>query len=782
MRKYYFIFLIFNLFAITSQAEVTLDGTLGKSGALPGTNYQISADLGQQHGGNLFHSFQDFNLQSHESATFSGPTSVQNIIGRVTGGNPSNIDGTLRSTIPNADLYLLNPYGIMFGKNAKLDVQGGFHASTADYLRLQDGGRFEARYPNNSLLTVAPVAAFGFLTDTPAAITIQDSQLSIPKGKTLSLIGGGIQIHGQKLSFRFFLPAGNDPAAGVYEPILTENIALVSAPSGRIFLSSVVGTGEVMPYESGLIVSETLTGGRIILDHAVVTVNGSQGGNLFIQGDLLDMTHSALLGDTVDQDGGLLDIRVNDLFMRGGVVVNFGTRGMGWSGEMHFHVANQFEATGTDEDNLSNLIFNTSLGMGSSQDIDVNAKQLTLRDGAQIFSGAFDTGNSGNLNIIADQITCSGYTNLQTKEPLFGSGFTSNSLSSKANAGSGGNIKIEAHSLFLQDGGFIGADTFGTGIGGNIEIEADQISLLNGGIIEVDSDGSGNAGAIEIEANESLTLSGMTQDGMPSAVYTDTFSQQMPAGKGGDIEIKTRDLTLSGGGQITANTWGSGLGGLVRVKVTGNLNISGAGVNSQALLSQQFSETSGIFARAYGGYTLAGDAGSVFIRANTIQVTDGGKIATGAVLSGGGNLEITANNLLYLRGGHLITSVAGGTGNGGRITIGNPQFVVLNNGRIVAQADAGKGGDIRIVADQFIATPDSLVSASSNKGISGKVVIHSPDNNIAGNLLALSREFKSIPSFSEFCKHKVLEEKSSFKVTRYRQNRPDPDDWQVSPR
>jgi len=81
---------------------------------------------------------------------------VQNIISRVTGGNPSSIDGTLRSTIPNADWYFLNPYGIMFGPNAKLDVQGGFHASTADYLRLSDGGRFEVRTPQNSLLTVAP--------------------------------------------------------------------------------------------------------------------------------------------------------------------------------------------------------------------------------------------------------------------------------------------------------------------------------------------------------------------------------------------------------------------------------------------------------------------------------------------------------------------------------------------------------------------------------------------------------------------------------------------------
>ena len=121
--------------SLGTNAEVTLDGTLGRSGALPGPDYLIGADLGQQHGGNLFHSFQDFNLNRFESATFSGPNSINNVINRVTGGNSSNIDGLIRSTI-SANMYFLNPNGIMFGPNARLDVQGSFHASTAHYLRL----------------------------------------------------------------------------------------------------------------------------------------------------------------------------------------------------------------------------------------------------------------------------------------------------------------------------------------------------------------------------------------------------------------------------------------------------------------------------------------------------------------------------------------------------------------------------------------------------------------------------------------------------------------------
>jgi len=180
--------------ASSTHAEVVLDGTLGFRGALDGPNYKIGAKLGQQHGGNLFHSFSDFNINIGESATFSGPNSVQNIISRVTGGNPSHINGLLRSTIPEADFYFLNPYGIMFGEGAQLDVQGSFHASTADTLRFADGSEFNARHPEQPLLTVAPISAFGFLTDAPSAITIEDSFLSVSEGNTLSLIGGDLRI------------------------------------------------------------------------------------------------------------------------------------------------------------------------------------------------------------------------------------------------------------------------------------------------------------------------------------------------------------------------------------------------------------------------------------------------------------------------------------------------------------------------------------------------------------------------------------------------------------
>ncbi len=148
MKYYFFVFVCCLNFTV--YAEVVLDGSLGPIGSLEGPNFSIDAELGQQVGSNLFHSFEKFNINFNEFASFSGPETIQNVISRVTGGEGSYIDGGLYSSMPNADMYFINPAGIMFGPNAWLDVQGSFHASTADYLRLGKDGRFDATYPERS--------------------------------------------------------------------------------------------------------------------------------------------------------------------------------------------------------------------------------------------------------------------------------------------------------------------------------------------------------------------------------------------------------------------------------------------------------------------------------------------------------------------------------------------------------------------------------------------------------------------------------------------------------
>jgi filamentous hemagglutinin family protein len=154
------------LAAAPVQAQIVTDGTLGPKVSLQGGEIKIGADLGSRRGDNLFHSFEKFGIATGQSATFTGPGDIRNVISRVTGGEISNIDGKLASKVGQADLYLLNPAGVMFGPNARLDVPGSFHASTAHELRFTDGAHFSALDKNGSGLTVAPPEAFGFLDKT----------------------------------------------------------------------------------------------------------------------------------------------------------------------------------------------------------------------------------------------------------------------------------------------------------------------------------------------------------------------------------------------------------------------------------------------------------------------------------------------------------------------------------------------------------------------------------------------------------------------------------------
>jgi filamentous hemagglutinin family protein len=177
--------------------QVTLSATppAGK------TQYDITG--GTRAGTNLFHSFGDFNVPNNNIANFLNTPvngvlpSTSNILGRVTGGNISNIFGTIQTTgFGNANLFLMNPIGFLFGPNATVNVGGMVAFTSADYLRLADGVLFNATPHANAdaLLSAAPVAAFGFLGSNPGAITVQGSQLSVADGTGISLVGGNITI------------------------------------------------------------------------------------------------------------------------------------------------------------------------------------------------------------------------------------------------------------------------------------------------------------------------------------------------------------------------------------------------------------------------------------------------------------------------------------------------------------------------------------------------------------------------------------------------------------
>ncbi|MCP4111120.1 MAG: filamentous hemagglutinin N-terminal domain-containing protein [Desulfobacteraceae bacterium] len=279
------VFITISIFCFQSSAyaQVVLDGSMGTDAKLHGPDYDIKAGYGYQAGTNLFHSFHTFNINTNESATFSGPATVQNIISRVTGGTGSWIDGNLSSSIAGADLYLLNPAGVMFGANATLDISGSFHVSTADYLRLGGSERFFSVPTEGEVLSTASPAAFGFLDNDVASISFEGSLiqkedwdgtptgLSVSEGKTISVIGGDIEMSGS------YYQELTGTSNGVLEDIQTGSLY---APEGRINIASVASKGEVVPTESGLDISSD-NPGNIYADHALISVSGQGSGNIF---------------------------------------------------------------------------------------------------------------------------------------------------------------------------------------------------------------------------------------------------------------------------------------------------------------------------------------------------------------------------------------------------------------------------------------------------------------------------------------------------------------------
>ena len=141
-------------------SQVVLDDSFGNEGVLEGPDFKIPDNLGMTVGGNLFHSFEVFSIDTDHSATLSGPRNIKNIVTRVTGGNISYIDGLIKSEIVDSNLYLINPNGFIFGENSEINIDGSFIVSTHDGIQLGES-KFYSSDPDKSLLVISDGESFG---------------------------------------------------------------------------------------------------------------------------------------------------------------------------------------------------------------------------------------------------------------------------------------------------------------------------------------------------------------------------------------------------------------------------------------------------------------------------------------------------------------------------------------------------------------------------------------------------------------------------------------------
>jgi filamentous hemagglutinin family protein len=487
-------------------AQIVTDGTVGPAMSLSGSEMTIGAELGSTRGGNLFHSFQRFDIQSGQTAAFTGPEQIQNVIGRVTGGQTSRIDGTLCSTVGQADVYLINPSGIVMGPNARVDVPAALHLSTADELRFSDGRRYSASDPANSTLTLATPESFGFLSPQPASLTITGSQLELRPGKAATLTAGDIRI------------SGTD-----------EQRAMLSVPDGRLRIEA-VGTMDSEVPVWGVSLNP---GGLLSVEQARIQTSGDSGGSLSVRAGELRMSESTVQsnhwGDR-DHAAGI------DLMIRGLAMLTRGTS-----------------------------IRSDALGTGRAGQVNVAAGRLEMREGSWISSSSFDAGDGGTVTIQADTMHLQGVGEDEQATGLFSAAFSETGAGGEVNlkvqgvselidgarisagtygAGHAGAVSVETEALRLLNGASISSGTSGgRGAGGRIRVQAETAYLDGSGIYgTANEDATGRAGDIAVTIDGSLEM--VNRAVIDGSSYDAT-------GDAGDIRIQADALSFTSASRIT---------------------------------------------------------------------------------------------------------------------------------------------------------------------------------------------------------------------------------------
>jgi filamentous hemagglutinin family protein len=365
------------------------------------TQYDITGGTRPGGGTNLFHSFGDFNVPNNNIANFLNDSGLatSNILGRVTGGNISNIFGTIQTTgFGNANLFLMNPAGFLFGSNATVNVGGMVAFTSADYLRLANNARFNA-IPNaaaEALLSASPVAAFGFLGSNPGAITVQESQLTVTEEAGISLVGGNITVQS----------------------------AHFSAPGGQIYLGSVASPGEIL--------AETLeqapnmngqTFGALgtiqILQQSGINASGNGGGAVSIRGGQFVVNDSTIAANTIysasDQQpaaiGGVVTLSASDIRLENGATILTNSENAGNAGTITIQGV---EGEGSAATNvvMGNATLSTTINGGNAAStpgaITITSDTVTLNNGTFITANTFGAAPAGNITFNVGTLTANG--------------------------------------------------------------------------------------------------------------------------------------------------------------------------------------------------------------------------------------------------------------------------------------------------------------------------------------------------------------------------------------
>jgi filamentous hemagglutinin family protein len=744
-------------------AQIVPDQTLGneRSQVTLGTVGNQAADRiggGARRGSSLFHSFRSFNIGAGQRAYFDNPTGIRNILSRVTGNGVSNILGTL-GVEGNANLFLLNPNGIVFGQNARLDMQGSFLATTADRFVFPNQITFGAVNPEAPPLLNVTVPIGLQYGRNPGAIVSQ-ARLAVDSGRSLVLAGGAIDLTNGRLDVNY--PQG-----------------------GRIDLGSVGNAGTIGLDQQGNLFSlsfpANLERADISLRNSVLDVTAANGGDIAITGRSINVGDGSEINAGIAAGYGFKGNEAGDITIGASRVLHVEQASLITNRVAHAtdtalaaigNAGNIYISTGALSVGNGSQLQSSSLGHGNSGDIIIKAHDyasfnrgdifssvggsvdgqvlrasgrggdiristgsLSIRNGAQLQAEVFGDGNAGSIVINArDRVL------FDNGDAFTSIGGFSSSGPVRAN-GRGGDIRISTGSLLLRNRSQIDTSLNGSGIsgsviinarnqvdfdhsritsgvggfaegqenqvirgngrGGDIFISTGSLSLYNQSQLDTSTVGRGNAGNIIINARDQVALDGRSA-ALSSAGQITTGSERVlrANGRGGNVQISTEVLSLTNGSQLMTNTIGQGSAGNVIIDAGRQVSFNNSGAISSA---GRISDIGG---------QIIGASGQ------------------------GGNIDISTRSLLLVNSAQLVANTFG-RGNAGNVTIRASDQVDLEgiNSGIVSSsggfhqrqaiAASGRGGDVRISTNKLSLSNGVQVGAEgTGNGNAGNILLN----------------------------------------------------------
>jgi filamentous hemagglutinin family protein len=683
------------------QAQVNSDETLSTQ-VTTTNNLDFTITNGNKVGSNLFHSFREFSVPTGGSASFANDLDVKNIINRVTGGSISNIDGLIK-TNGSANLFLINPNGIVFGPNASLNINGSFVASTAHSINFADGIQFSATNPQSSpLLTVnLPIGLqFG---QTAQPIQIEGSNLQVLPGQTLAMLGGDVSVKGGTL----LAPAGRIDIGSV-------------APNSLINLTPIV-EGWALGYDG---------------------VQNFQD---------IQISQAAFI-DTTGEGSGAMQLRGRNIAITGTSIVGGITEGNKAGQPLIMTASESVEISGSNRDSASQLsTFTTKTGAAS--DIIIETKRLIIQDGGVIETSTSGSGSGGNLTINASESV-----------QVIGGGrrFSSlsvRSLNSRNDAGDAGTVQIYTKNLILRDGGQISTSTIGPGNGGTVRVDASESVEASGLIIISGFRVEPNGQRVPVIVDVPSGLFAETRNVRP--LFTS------PTGKGGDIIVNTQRLIVKDGASISvaALNGSQGQAGTLDINASDFVTVTGSAIGrnnqpvpSTLLAKSEGSGSAGDLRINTGKLTVqngaeinansqgSGTAGNLNITADNLLLDNQGKLIANTT-GGQGNINLHSGTLILRRGSAITTNATGNNVTGGNITIDTDNLVAVpqENSDITANSLDFRGGNITINAQAIFGTQfrpkptplSDITATGANSQLNGNVQINIPDVDPSSGLVEL---------------------------------------------